>query len=139
MIGGGGTGNLRSHLNLMGREINENDFEMLTQLDAINQLQDAIGRGGGSGTSGRGASEHTINRLPLHSISAAEIASKSDTNAQTCAVCMESFEEGSLVRTVLCMHVFHQHCIDPWLRLHANCPICKSSVHSDQADEQWME
>jgi len=131
---GGNLGTLRSHLSLMGREITENDFEALTQLDAINQLQDSIGRGRNSG-----ASEHMIDRLPLHTMSAAEVASKaaaaSDGSAggalTTCAVCMEPFEEGCLARTVPCMHIFHQNCIDPWLRLHASCPICKHSILQD--------
>ena len=128
----GNLGNLRSHLSLMGRELNENDFDALTQLDAINQLQDSIGRGRSAG-----ASEQMINRLPLHTMTSAEIASKVGSNAQTCTVCMEPFEEGALVRTALCLHCFHKDCIDPWLRLHANCPICKSSILEDERGE-WV-
>lgn len=133
----GNLGNLRSHLQLMGRELNENDFEVLTQLDAINQ---GVGLGGEQGAGGgavRGASERTINRLPLHTITSAEIASKAehDSNSQSCAVCMEPFEVGATVRTVLCLHSFHQQCIDPWLRLHASCPICKCSV--EESGGEW--
>lgn len=133
----GNLGNLRNHLQLMGRELNENDFEVLTQLDAINQ---GVGLGGEQRAGGgavQGASERTINRLPLHTITSSEMANKAahDSNSQTCAICMEPFEEGTTVRTVLCLHSFHQHCIDPWLRLHANCPICKCSV--EESEGEW--
>ncbi len=44
---------------------------------------------------------------------------------QKCAICLEVFEIGDMVRTIPCFHSFHGHCIDPWLREKATCPICK--------------
>jgi hypothetical protein len=35
-------------------------------------------------------------------------------------------EEGDDVRIVMCMHRFHKRCIDPWLRTHPTCPVCKN-------------
>ena len=46
-----------------------------------------------------------------------------------CAVCLGDVEKGEPVRRMpVCLHVFHTECIDRWLRSHATCPICRSSV-----------
>jgi len=49
--------------------------------------------------------------------------------AEDCAVCLGGVEEGEMVRRLpACQHVFHRECIDPWLRAHATCPVCRSGV-----------
>jgi len=119
---GGNFANFRSHLALMGREnFTANDYEVLSQLDVINQSL-------GQGQQQRGATEQMINRLPLHNMTLSEIESKAGTNAAQCTICMEMFAEGDVVRVVTCMHSFHKDCLDPWLRLHPTCPICKISI-----------
>ncbi|KAI3695557.1 hypothetical protein L1987_78554 [Smallanthus sonchifolius] len=46
-----------------------------------------------------------------------------------CAVCLLEFEDNDYVRTLpVCFHAFHVDCIDIWLKCHANCPLCRSSV-----------
>mmetsp|Transcript_47697 Transcript_47697/g.118142 ORF Transcript_47697/g.118142 Transcript_47697/m.118142 type:complete len:157 (-) Transcript_47697:322-792(-) len=52
-----------------------------------------------------------------------------------CAVCLEPFEPGAVLRLLPCLHSFHQQCIDKWLLnrprgLDGNlpamsCPLCK--------------
>ena len=42
-----------------------------------------------------------------------------------CSVCLTPYEAGDEVRTINCLHYFHPDCIDPWLRIHSTCPICK--------------
>lgn len=122
---GGNFANFRSHLALMGREnFTANDYEVLSQLDVINQ---SLGQGQGQQ---RGATEQMINRLPLHNMTISEIESKAGTNAAQCTICMEVFAEGDVVRVVTCMHSFHKDCLDPWLRLHPTCPICKISIQN---------
>ena len=44
----------------------------------------------------------------------------------TCAICLDVLDDDSIVRGLICGHVFHAECIDPWLtRRRACCPMCK--------------
>ena len=48
---------------------------------------------------------------------------------ETCAICVDEFQEGDMTRVLPCNHYFHPHCIDPWLSSHSSlCPLCKQSV-----------
>ena len=42
-----------------------------------------------------------------------------------CNICLAPYELGDEIRTTQCMHKFHTHCIDRWLRSNGVCPICK--------------
>lgn len=44
----------------------------------------------------------------------------------TCAICLEVLENDDVVRGLLCGHVYHAECLDPWLtKRRACCPTCK--------------
>ncbi|CAE7269246.1 E3 ubiquitin-protein ligase [Symbiodinium microadriaticum] len=47
---------------------------------------------------------------------------------ETCAVCLEDFRDGDLVRVLRCFHTFHRDCVDTWLARNHLCPICKQDV-----------
>lgn len=47
---------------------------------------------------------------------------------QTCMVCLEDFELAQPCKRLPCGHVFHEKCIDEWLRRCTDCPICKANV-----------
>ena len=86
----------------------------------------------------RGVTEAQINRLPLHAYHVPSNQNESENEGDSvnspprqCAVCLAPFEEGENIRTVLCLHQFHQTCIDPWLRSHGNCPVCKFPAASE--------
>jgi E3 ubiquitin-protein ligase RNF13 len=60
---------------------------------------------------------------------------------ETCAVCLEDFEEGEKLRQLPCKHAYHTKCIDPWLTKNRKvCPVCKRKVgpsnHSDSSDSE---
>lgn len=46
-------------------------------------------------------------------------------NNDACSVCLESFVSEDLVKVLECKHVFHQKCIDPWLKKTLKCPLCR--------------
>ena len=43
-----------------------------------------------------------------------------------CTVCMDIIQNGDGTRTLPCFHIYHTNCVDPWLRRHGRCPLCKS-------------
>lgn len=47
-----------------------------------------------------------------------------ETEILCCPVCTDDFVEGEKVRILPCRHIYHQHCIDPWLlKKSGTCPI----------------
>lgn len=49
-----------------------------------------------------------------------------------CAICLEIYEDDDVVRGLVCGHVFHSDCVDPWLiRRRACCPICKRDYYRE--------
>lgn len=45
-----------------------------------------------------------------------------------CAICIDNFEAGAVVRHLTCAHVYHKKCIDPWLTEKGTCPQCKADI-----------
>ena len=44
-----------------------------------------------------------------------------------CSICLESYEQDSIIRKLNCSHIFHKDCIDPWLLKESyKCPICRN-------------
>lgn len=52
----------------------------------------------------------------------------------TCSICLEDFKNGSIVRILLCMHLFHANCIDEWCASNSKCPLCKRDVFVEVED-----
>ena len=57
---------------------------------------------------------------------------KKDIN---CIICLDDIEEGDSVRSLRCLHKFHQNCIDGWLQKqkinNLLCPICETKIIND--------
>ncbi|CAN0511275.1 unnamed protein product, partial [Scytosiphon promiscuus] len=49
----------------------------------------------------------------------------------TCAICLDAYEEGESLTGLPCHHSFHTHCIRPWLSGKSGlCPLCKKEAFS---------
>lgn len=44
----------------------------------------------------------------------------------TCAICLGEYAVDDELRQLNCKHHYHRVCLDEWLRLNANCPLCKN-------------
>ena len=58
-----------------------------------------------------------------------------ESDDHKCAVCQCNFERGEEMRVLGCSHRFHVDCIDGWLRGRPTCPMCKTSIKEEQAQQ----
>ncbi|XP_061778949.1 RING finger protein 150a isoform X2 [Nerophis lumbriciformis] len=87
------------------------------------------------------AAKKAIGKLQVRTIKKGD--KETDRDFDSCAVCIEAYKPNDVVRVLPCRHVFHKHCVDPWLHDHQTCPMCKMnilkalgiSLHADGSDE----
>jgi hypothetical protein len=77
------------------------------------------------------------NELMLSEASRNEFSSYDLSNPHytsgSCAICLEVIEDDDEVRGLICGHVFHADCLDPWLiRRRACCPMCKRDYYKNE-------
>ena len=44
---------------------------------------------------------------------------------KACIICFKNFELNDMVTCLPCIHIFHQLCIENWIKIAEKCPICK--------------
>lgn len=55
-------------------------------------------------------------------------ANKKGTTCTCCSICLDNYGDGDVLRMLPeCGHLFHRECVDPWLRHHPTCPVCRTS------------
>ncbi|CCG24575.1 hypothetical protein CORT_0F03510 [Candida orthopsilosis Co 90-125] len=96
--------------------------EAVTRVETDNDITDEDPKVGGSTASQIEAIESTSEK-------------RAETETEThglhfdsgsCAICLEMLEDEDVVRGLICGHVFHAICLDPWLtKRRACCPMCK--------------
>ena len=54
---------------------------------------------------------------------------KDETN--TCAICIEDYQNNDMIRELNCKHFYHEKCIDRWLlgKRKLTCPLCIRQVY----------
>jgi hypothetical protein len=80
----------------------------------------------GDGSENRGADMSTIQNLP--SVNLKDVEKELPEDQRQCAICLESFQNGQVRRSLPCLHGFHEECVDRWLQSNAVCPICKHHI-----------
>ncbi|CAD7945050.1 unnamed protein product [Amoebophrya sp. A120] len=86
-------------------------------------------------TKAKEATHEEITALPRRMVRATDNLAEDD---RTCRICLEGYFEPDLetgeapecveVRTLPCLHFFHTHCVDQWLRVNKVCPTCRHEV-----------
>ena len=51
---------------------------------------------------------------------------KSDnTQHSSCSVCLEEFKDNETISKTSCNHMFHENCLETWLKTNIKCPFCR--------------
>lgn len=85
------------------------------------------------GSTDRGASDDQISKLPscrYKDIDNNLELGKSANNLENpeCCICLSAYREKDEIRQLPCAHIFHQKCVDQWLRIISCCPLCKQQL-----------
>jgi len=46
----------------------------------------------------------------------------------SCTICLNEFKQGETIKTLPCLHIYHNTCIDEWMHVSRTCPVCKTSI-----------
>jgi len=110
--------------------------------EQILALQERLGQ-----VKSRGATETELSTLPSCKFIAKVKKGKGGDDAkgkghkdkvekEECCFCLEEFKEGENIKRLPCLHIFHDHEIDKWLRENNTCPICKTPISAGSEQQQ---
>ena len=51
-----------------------------------------------------------------------------------CAICLAAYDANQPLRIFACKHHFHKDCVDRWLAISANCPLCVQPIFPRRRD-----
>ena len=98
-------------INLQNRDLTPEDYELLLRLDER-------------------VAPKTVTQDILDTFKT-DVVTESEVN-ETCAVCIEAYQLGQERKHLPCGHIFHQNCIDTWLKNSSlNCPLDGLSVEQE--------
>ncbi|CAK6977163.1 E3 ubiquitin-protein ligase RNF128-like [Scomber scombrus] len=67
-----------------------------------------------------------IGRLQVRKLKTGD--DETDSDSHMCAVCIDAYKSGEVVTVLICDHIFHKSCIEPWLLEKRTCPMCKCDI-----------
>ncbi|GMN37846.1 hypothetical protein TIFTF001_007157 [Ficus carica] len=72
-----------------------------------------------------GLTQEAIDCLQVEHFSSKEAVPRA---TRDCSICLESFFHGDRLICLPCEHRFHAVCLGPWVRIHGDCPYCRSVI-----------
>jgi len=73
----------------------------------------------------------TLNEEEFDNIETIHYENLNNNSIDECLICTEQFVQNDIIKKIKCNHLFHTHCIKPWLCEESNkCPICRVEVHN---------
>ncbi|RWS07331.1 RING finger protein 150-like protein [Dinothrombium tinctorium] len=72
------------------------------------------------------AAKKALEKIPTKTVRLTDL--QSSDFVECCAVCIEAFKVGDIIRIIPCKHMFHKTCVDPWLLDQRSCPMCKLDI-----------
>eukprot|EP01031_Cornospumella_fuschlensis_P037631 gene37631-45715_t len=69
----------------------------------------------------QGATQSVLDSIPVITIT-------EEHSNVTCPICLNELVVGESARSLSCAHIFHQQCVDEWLRVNATCPTCRKPL-----------
>ncbi|GKV41445.1 hypothetical protein SLEP1_g48981 [Rubroshorea leprosula] len=80
----------------------------------------------------RSVDSRMVERLPRFAFNSAHFSQ--NRIGETCAICLEDYKDGEVVKVLPCQHDFHSGCVDSWLTKWGTfCPVCKLDMTSQLA------
>ena len=62
---------------------------------------------------------------------AAKFGSSSRWKDEICPICIETYNHGDYLAVCPCKHGYHLICLEDWLRVKSDCPLCKRPVRNE--------
>lgn len=83
-----------------------------------------------SDEAGPSTSDYPTNDVEMTELAHAPSEEQLHFTSGSCAICLDHIEDEDIVRGLVCGHVFHADCLDPWLtKRRACCPMCKRDYY----------
>ncbi|KDP46783.1 hypothetical protein JCGZ_06571 [Jatropha curcas] len=78
---------------------------------------------------GKSVDMRTLEGLPCFTFHSAHL--NHSHSGETCAICLEDYKDGEILKVLPCQHEFHSICVGSWLTKWGTfCPVCKFDMKS---------